>query len=349
MDIHNGDWAQNMKLYFLKMLMTLAILLMNLFFTSGSRRVTCNICGNTLSDVYSLKKHQALKHSGMYWKPNVSYSVWQKFITLILILCNHLVSTDQDSESTKSESVECPINIPIDHQGLIARVRSVLSESPEPSFPDESPLVSEASMIIHQSETPMIIQHSEAAGAPMIIQHSEGSGTQMISGSPMIIQHSESSEAPMIIQHSEAGGTPMIIQHSEAGGTPMIIQHSEAGGTPMIIQHSEGSGTPMIIRHSEDSETPLIIQHADASGAQMISGSPMVIQHTDSSETPMIIQHSEATGSPMIIQHDESSETPVLIQHGDSAEQVSYVLEQYEIPGSSDMEHAQIVIVQTID
>ncbi|KAK3515492.1 hypothetical protein QTP70_023611 [Hemibagrus guttatus] len=263
---------------------------------NGSRRVICNICGSTLSDIYSLKKHQALKHKA---------------------------PLEQDNEPKKSESVECPINIPIDHQGLIARVRSVLSESPEPSFPDESPLTSEASMIIHQPETPMIIKHSEAAEAPMIIQHADGSGTQMISGSPMIIQHAESSEAPMIIQHTEAGGTPMIIQHSEAGGTPMIIQHSEAGGTPMIIQHSEAGGTPMIIQHSEGSETPLIIQHADSSGAQMISGSPMIIQHGDSSETPMIIQHSEATGSPMIIQHDESSETPVLIQHGDSGEQLA--------------------------
>lgn len=40
--------------------------LIDLFSTPGSRRVTCNICGNTLSDIYSLKKHQALKHSGMY-------------------------------------------------------------------------------------------------------------------------------------------------------------------------------------------------------------------------------------------------------------------------------------------
>ncbi|XP_027029551.1 myoneurin [Tachysurus fulvidraco] len=277
---------------------------------NGSRRVICNICGSTLSDIYSLKKHQALRHKA---------------------------PTEQDDEPKKPESVECPINIPIDHQGLIARVRSVLSESPEPSFPDESPLTSEASMIIHQPETPMIIKHSDGTEAPMIIQHSDASGTQMISGSPMIIQHAESSEAPMIIQHAEAGGTPMIIQHSEAGGTPMIIQHSEAGGTPMIFQHSEGS------------DTPLIIQHADSSGAQMISGSPMIIQHADSSETPMIIQHSEATGSPMIIQHDESTDTPVLIQHGESGEQVSYVVEQYEIPGSSDLEHAQIVIVQTID
>uniref|UniRef100_W5KLG5 Myoneurin n=1 Tax=Astyanax mexicanus TaxID=7994 RepID=W5KLG5_ASTMX len=64
---------------------------------------------------------------------------------------------------------------------------------------------------------------------------------------------------------------------------------------------------------------------------------------------PMIIQHAEGTGQPMIIQHDENSETPMLIQHGTGSEQVSYVVEQYEIPGSSDMEHAQIVIVQTID
>ncbi|TUS40679.1 Myoneurin [Bagarius yarrelli] len=261
----------------------------------GSRRVTCDVCGSTLSDIYSLKKHQALKHK------------------------------EQEDGPQKSEPVECPINIPVDHQGLIARVRSVLSESPEPSFPDESPLTAEASMIIHQPETQMIIKHSEAAGTPMIFQHADASGTQMISASPMIIQHTESSEAPMFIQHSEAGVTPMIIQHSEAGGTPMFIQHSEG------------------------SETPLFIRHADASGAQMISGSPMIIQHADSSETPMIIQHSEATGSPMIIRQDESSETPLLIQHGDSGEQVSYVVEQYEIPGSSDIEHAQIVIVQTID
>lgn len=314
--------------------------LIDLFFTSGSRRVICNICGNTLSDVYSLKKHRALKHSGTYGiltSTALFGNVFNFASNFFLTIFNHSATPEQDEEPTKSESVECPINIPIDHQGLIARVRSVLSESPEPSFPDESPLTSEASMVIHQPENQMFIEHSEATGAPMIIQHSEASGTQMISGSPVIIQHAESSEAPMIIQHSEAGGTPMIFQHSEAGGTPMIFQHSEAGGTPMIIQHSEGSGTPMII------------QHADSSGAQMISGSQMIFQHADSSETPMIFQHSEATGSPMIIQHDESSETPVLIQHGDSGEQVSYVVEQYEIPGSSDIEHAQIVIVQTID
>lgn len=51
----------------------------------------------------------------------------------------------------------------------------------------------------------------------------------------------------------------------------------------------------------------------------------------------------------MIFQHADSSEAPVLIQHGESGEQVSYVVEQYEIPATAEMEHTQIVIVQTID
>lgn len=63
----------------------------------------------------------------------------------------------------------------------------------------------------------------------------------------------------------------------------------------------------------------------------------------------MIIQHADGSEPSMIFQHAESSEAPVLIQHGESGEQVSYVVEQYEIPATAEMEHTQIVIVQTID
>lgn len=76
----------------------------------------------------------------------------------------------------------------------------------------------------------------------------------------------------------------------------------------------------------------------------------LIIQQ--SAEPQMIIQHADGTEPSMIFQHAESSETgshPVLIQHGESGEQVSYVVEQYEIPATAEMEHTQIVIVQTID
>lgn len=73
----------------------------------------------------------------------------------------------------------------------------------------------------------------------------------------------------------------------------------------------------------------------------------LIIQQ--SAEPQMIIQHADGTEPSMIFQHAESSEAPVLIQHGESGEQVSYVVEQYEIPATAEMEHTQIVIVQTID
>lgn len=167
---------------------------------NGSRKVKCNLCGNTFSDIYSLKKHTVLKH-------------------------NVIPDTEQAIPKT-----ECPLNIPIDHQGLIARVRSALVDSADHEIHMESQLPilpPEASLIIQQSAEPQ-----------------------------------------------------------------MIIQQS--GEPQMIIQHADGS------------EPQMIFQHAD------------------------------------------SSEAPVLI-HGETGEQVSYVVEQYEIPATDEMEHTQIVIVQTID
>ncbi len=73
----------------------------------------------------------------------------------------------------------------------------------------------------------------------------------------------------------------------------------------------------------------------------------LIIQQ--SAEPQMIIQHADGMEPSMIFQHAESSDAPVLIQHGEDGEQVSYVVEQYEIPGTAEMEHTQIVIVQTID
>lgn len=177
---------------------------------NGSRKVKCNLCGNTFSDIYSLKKHTVLKH-------------------------NVIPDTEQAIPKT-----ECPLNIPIDHQGLIARVRSALVDSADHEIHMESQLPilpPEASLIIQQSAEPQ-----------------------------MIIQ--QSAEPQMIIQQS--------------------------------------------------AEPQMIIQHADGSEPQMI------FQHTDSSEAPVLI-------------------------HGETGEQVSYVVEQYEIPATDEMEHTQIVIVQTID
>ncbi|XP_051970259.1 myoneurin [Xyrauchen texanus] len=162
---------------------------------NGSRKVNCNLCGNTFSDIYSLKKHSILKHN---------------------------VLPDQEQQTPfKTDSTSCPLNIPIDHQGLIARVRSALIDSPE---------------------------------------------------------------------------------------------HEIQMETQLPLLPPEGS---------------LIIQQ--------------------SAEPQMIIQHADGTEPSMIFQHADSSEAPVFIQHGESGEQVSYVVEQYEIPGTAEMEHTQIVIVQTID
>lgn len=90
--------------------------------------------------------------------------------------------------------------------------------------------------------------------------------------------------------------------------------------------------------HEIQMETPLPILPPEAS---------LYIQQ--SAEPQMIIQHADGTEPSMIFQHGESGEAPVLIQHGESGEQVSYVVEQYEIPATAEMEHTQIVIVQTID
>ncbi|XP_051543275.1 myoneurin-like [Myxocyprinus asiaticus] len=159
---------------------------------NGSRKVKCNLCGNTFSDIYSLKKHSIFKHN---------------------------VLPDQEQQTpSKTDSASCPLNIPIDHQGLIARVRSALVDSPEHEIQMEPLLPPEASLIIQQSAEPH-----------------------------------------------------------------------------------------------------------------------------------MIIQHADGTEPSMIFQHADSSEAPVIIQHGESGEQVSYVVEQYEIPATAEMEHTQIVIVQTID
>uniref|UniRef100_A0A673NF56 Myoneurin-like n=1 Tax=Sinocyclocheilus rhinocerous TaxID=307959 RepID=A0A673NF56_9TELE len=140
------------------------------------------------NDMYSLKKHSILKHNGA---------------------------------PLETDPTQCPLNIPIDHQGLIARVRSALVDSQDHEIQMEHPL-------------------------------------------------------------------------------------------PILPP-----------------ETSLIIQQ--------------------SAEPQMIIQHADGTEPSMIFQHADSSEAPVLIQHGESGEQVSYVVEQYEIPGNAEMEHTQIVIVQTID
>uniref|UniRef100_A0A8C2IGP7 Myoneurin n=1 Tax=Cyprinus carpio TaxID=7962 RepID=A0A8C2IGP7_CYPCA len=140
------------------------------------------------NDMYSLKKHSVLKHNGA---------------------------------PLETDPTQCPLNIPIDHQGLIARVRSALVDSQDHEIQMEPPL-------------------------------------------------------------------------------------------PILPP-----------------ETSLIIQQ--------------------SAEPQMIIQHADGTEPSMIFQHAESSEAPVLFQHGESGEQVSYVVEQYEIPGNAEMEHTQIVIVQTID
>lgn len=72
----------------------------------------------------------------------------------------------------------------------------------------------------------------------------------------------------------------------------------------------------------------------------------LIIQQ--SAEPQMIIQHADGSEPQMIFQHADSSDAPVLI-HGETGEQVSYVVEQYEIPATDEMEHTQIVIVQTID
>lgn len=90
--------------------------------------------------------------------------------------------------------------------------------------------------------------------------------------------------------------------------------------------------------HEIQMESPLPILPPETS---------LIIQQ--SAEPQMIIQHADGTEPSMIFQHAESSEAPVLFQHGESGEQVSYVVEQYEIPGTAEMEHTQIVIVQTID
>ncbi|KTG03215.1 hypothetical protein cypCar_00010332 [Cyprinus carpio] len=161
---------------------------------NGSRKVRCNLCGNMFSDIYSLKKHSILKHNAL---------------------------PGQEQAPLKTDPTQCPLNIPIDHQGLIARVRSALVDSQDHEIQMEPPL-------------------------------------------------------------------------------------------PILPP-----------------ETSLIIQQ--------------------SAEPQMIIQHADGTEPSMIFQHAESSEAPVLFQHGESGEQVSYVVEQYEIPGTAEMEHTQIVIVQTID
>uniref|UniRef100_A0A8C1DUS0 Myoneurin n=1 Tax=Cyprinus carpio carpio TaxID=630221 RepID=A0A8C1DUS0_CYPCA len=161
---------------------------------NGSRKVRCYLCGSMFSDMYSLKKHSVLKHNAL---PN------------------------QEQAPLETDPTQCPLNIPIDHQGLIARVRSALVDSQDHEIQMESPL-------------------------------------------------------------------------------------------PILPP-----------------ETSLIIQQ--------------------SAEPQMIIQHADGTEPSMIFQHADSSEAPVLIQHGESGEQVSYVVEQYEIPGNAEMEHTQIVIVQTID
>uniref|UniRef100_A0A8C1CJS5 Myoneurin n=1 Tax=Cyprinus carpio carpio TaxID=630221 RepID=A0A8C1CJS5_CYPCA len=146
------------------------------------------------NDIYSLKKHSILKHNAL---------------------------PGQEQAPLKTDPTQCPLNIPIDHQGLIARVRSALVDSQDHEIQMEPPL-------------------------------------------------------------------------------------------PILPP-----------------ETSLIIQQ--------------------SAEPQMIIQHADGTEPSMIFQHAESSEAPVLFQHGESGEQVSYVVEQYEIPGTAEMEHTQIVIVQTID
>ncbi|XP_026093675.1 myoneurin-like isoform X1 [Carassius auratus] len=161
---------------------------------NGSRKVRCFLCGDMFSDMYSLKKHSVLEHNAL---PN------------------------QEQAPLETDPTQCPLNIPIDHQGLIARVRSALVDSQDHEIQMESPL-------------------------------------------------------------------------------------------PILSP-----------------ETSLIIQQ--------------------SAEPQMIIQHADCTEPSMIFQHADSSEAPVLIQHGESGEQVSYVVEQYEIPGNAEMEHTQIVIVQTID
>ncbi|XP_026057070.1 myoneurin isoform X1 [Carassius auratus] len=161
---------------------------------NGSRKVRCNMCGNMFSDIYSLKKHSILKHNAL---------------------------PGQEQAPLKTDPTQCPLNIPIDHQGLIARVRSALVDSQDHEIQMEPPL-------------------------------------------------------------------------------------------PILPP-----------------ETSLIIQQ--------------------SAEPQMIIQHADGTEPSMIFQHADSSEAPVLFQHGESGEQVSYVVEQYEIPGTAEMEHTQIVIVQTID
>ncbi|XP_059390893.1 myoneurin-like isoform X2 [Carassius carassius] len=161
---------------------------------NGSRKVRCFLCGDMFSDMYSLKKHSVLEHNAL---PN------------------------QEQAPLETDPTQCPLNIPIDHQGLIARVRSALVDSQDHEIQMESPL-------------------------------------------------------------------------------------------PILSP-----------------ETSLIIQQ--------------------SAEPQMIIQHADGTEPSMIFQHADSSEAPVLIQHGESGEQVSYVVEQYEIPGNAEMEHTQIVIVQTID
>ncbi|XP_005162831.2 myoneurin isoform X1 [Danio rerio] len=162
---------------------------------NGARKVICNLCGIIFSDIYSLKKHSILKHN--------------------------VVPELETTQTSKTDPTQCPLNIPIDHQGLIARVRSALVDSQDHEIQMEPPL-------------------------------------------------------------------------------------------PILPP-----------------ETSLIIQQ--------------------SAEPQMIIQHADGSEPSMIFQHAEASEAPMLIQHGEPGEQVSYVVEQYEIPATAEMEHTQIVIVQTID
>ncbi len=65
----------------------------------------------------------------------------------------------------KTDPTQCPLNIPIDHQGLIARVRSALVDSQDHEIQMEPPLPilsPETSLIIQQSAEPqMIIQHAD--------------------------------------------------------------------------------------------------------------------------------------------------------------------------------------------
>ncbi|TRY95258.1 hypothetical protein DNTS_012197 [Danionella cerebrum] len=162
---------------------------------NGARKMICSHCGSIFADVYSLKNHIILKHNAF---------------------------PEQETQTqTSTDPSQCPLNIPIDHQGLIARVRSALVDSQDQELQIDAAL-------------------------------------------PLLPP-----EASLIIQQS--------------------------------------------------------------------------------SEPQMIFQTSDGSEPSMIFQHAESSDSPVLIQHGESGEQVSYVVEQYEIPGSAEMEHTQIVIVQTID